>query len=199
MTARWDCGRERRAQADCADVASDARAVVRRRRPAIGRAGYRRPAHRPEGVLPGVFASESSVVTFHCRLIENALDAGATRIDVRLKGGGADEINVSDDGVGIINEDRPNLVLRYDALLLRLRSLFKGCAASQQASHVEDISVQRLRVGEDVRVSRRSAGRSLRAVVVVRGDLHGLRDANRCLTLRCRLRRGRVTIPSGPC
>ncbi|HTW85383.1 MAG TPA: DNA mismatch repair endonuclease MutL [Candidatus Sulfotelmatobacter sp.] len=34
-------------------------------------------------------------------LVENALDAGATRIAVRVRGGGSTEIEVADDGVGI--------------------------------------------------------------------------------------------------
>src|SRR5262249_58520381 len=38
-------------------------------------------------------------------LVENALDAGATRIDVDVAGGGADLIRVVDDGGGIHPED----------------------------------------------------------------------------------------------
>lgn len=38
-------------------------------------------------------------------LVENALDAGARRIGVRVRGGGLDEIEVADDGVGIAPED----------------------------------------------------------------------------------------------
>ncbi len=38
-------------------------------------------------------------------LIENALDAGATRIDVALGGGGLDRIEVSDDGCGMTPEE----------------------------------------------------------------------------------------------
>ena len=38
-------------------------------------------------------------------LIENAIDAGATRIDVRLSAGGTDLIEVSDDGCGMTSAD----------------------------------------------------------------------------------------------
>ena len=38
-------------------------------------------------------------------LVENAIDAGATRIDVRLAAGGTDSIDVRDDGCGMTRDD----------------------------------------------------------------------------------------------
>ena len=46
-------------------------------------------------------------------LVENALDAGAARIAVRVRGGGLGEIEVADDGSGIDAADLPLAVLRH--------------------------------------------------------------------------------------
>ncbi len=46
-------------------------------------------------------------------LVENALDAGAARIAVRVRGGGITEIEVADDGSGIAVEDVPRALLRH--------------------------------------------------------------------------------------
>ncbi|MEQ8174050.1 MAG: DNA mismatch repair endonuclease MutL [Syntrophomonadaceae bacterium] len=46
-------------------------------------------------------------------LLENSLDAGASRIDIRISGGGIEYIEVSDDGVGIGEADLPLAFLRH--------------------------------------------------------------------------------------
>ncbi len=46
-------------------------------------------------------------------LVENALDAGATRIDVRLDGGGVKRIVVADDGGGIARDELPLALARH--------------------------------------------------------------------------------------
>jgi DNA mismatch repair protein MutL len=46
-------------------------------------------------------------------LVENALDAGASRIEIEVGGGGATRIQVSDDGHGMGAEDAKLSVLRH--------------------------------------------------------------------------------------
>jgi DNA mismatch repair protein MutL len=46
-------------------------------------------------------------------LVENAVDAGATRCDVEIEGGGVTRIVVSDDGRGMTREDAALAVLRH--------------------------------------------------------------------------------------
>lgn len=46
-------------------------------------------------------------------LVENAIDAGATRISVEIEGGGSTLIRVSDNGVGMRREDLPLAVTRH--------------------------------------------------------------------------------------
>lgn len=52
-------------------------------------------------------------------LIENALDAGALRIDVSIEGGGITSIRVLDDGHGMSDEDAPRALGRHATSKLR--------------------------------------------------------------------------------
>ncbi len=98
----------------------------------------------PEEIVNKLAAGEvverpASVVK---ELIENALDAGATSISVRIKKGGKEEIIVEDNGVGIPKDDLPATIVShatskiYDISdLYNLRTLgFRGEALSSIAS-----------------------------------------------------------------
>jgi DNA mismatch repair protein MutL len=90
-------------------------------RPEVGVEPGQRIAILPAAVADGIAAGEvvdrpAAVVK---ELIENAIDAGATRIDVRVQGAGQDLIEVVDDGRGMSSADLPLAFARHATSKLR--------------------------------------------------------------------------------
>ena len=103
-------------------------------------------------------------------LIENALDAGARRIDIEVRGGGVRELKISDDGCGIRADEIETAFERHATSKLReaddLWSLvtlgFRGEALPSIASVSQLTCVSRAE-GEELGTELRIAGGELQA------------------------------------
>src|SRR6187551_2403113 len=61
-------------------------------------------------------------------LLENALDAGSTRIDIYLTDGGIQEISIIDNGLGIHKDDLPLCIERHTTSKIARPSDLEGIA-----------------------------------------------------------------------
>lgn len=98
-------------------------------------------------------------------LCENALDAGATRVEIETSGGGVDLLRVADNGTGIDPEDLPAAIERHATskigTLADLDSIlsfgFRGEALASIAS-VSHLEIRTRRKGHDLAMRLRTRG-----------------------------------------
>jgi DNA mismatch repair protein MutL len=125
--------------------------------PEIGIVPRQRVAILPSAVADGIAAGEvvdrpAAVVK---ELIENAIDAGAGHVDIRVQAAGQDLIEVVDDGLGMDPSDLPVAFARHATSKLRslddLRTIhtlgFRGEALASIAAVAEVEAVSRSRDG----------------------------------------------------
>lgn len=121
-------------------------------------------------------------------LVENAIDAGATRIEIRIEQGGSTLISISDNGAGIHPEDLPLAVLRHatskittpDDLASIATLGFRGEALASVAA-VSRLAIRSSRtddgIGHEVVVNGTAfSNESLKAVAQQRGTTVEVRD-----------------------
>ena len=117
-------------------------------------------------------------------LVENALDAGATRIAVDFSEGGKTLIRVTDDGVGMTADDLPLAVARHATSkidgsdLLNIRSFgFRGEALASLGAVGRLVITSRVK-GQDAAQIAVTGGRmgTVRPAALTRGTVVELRD-----------------------
>ena len=140
-----------------------------------------------EGTINRIAAGEvierpASVVK---ELVENAIDAGASQVDVAFRGGGRNLIKVSDDGIGMDADDLALAVERHatsklaDDDLIEIHSLgFRGEALPSIGAVARLSITSRSRGGDLAHVISLEGGtfRSVRPAALARGTEVEVRD-----------------------
>ena len=134
-----------------------------------GAAGEARPAIRilPPHVAARIAAGEvverpASIVK---ELVENAIDAGATRIEIAIAGGGCERVRVRDDGCGIPAAQLADALERHATS--KLRSEHELFAIGTLGFRGEALAA--IAAAGDVEIVTRPAGEAAAAMVRTRG------------------------------
>jgi DNA mismatch repair protein MutL len=101
-------------------------------------------------------------------LVENALDAGARRIAVALAGGGTDRIEVTDDGIGMTQDDLALAVQRHATSKLADDSLERIATLGFRGEALPSIGA-----AARLSITSRPAGAAHAATITVEGGVVG--------------------------
>jgi DNA mismatch repair protein MutL len=124
----------------------------------------------PEGVVNRIAAGEviERPAAAARELIENALDAGATRIAIAIEGGGVGRIEIVDDGCGMSAEELPLAVRRHATSKLTDDSLIRIATLGFRGEALPSIGA-----AARLAITSRPTGADSAAIITVEGGIVG--------------------------